>query len=572
MAILKHIASKNADYGKSLEYLMFEHTESGTPVRNAEGDMIIREQFLLEGINCNPYSYDKECEMLNAQVHKNQKYSDIKSHHYIISFDPADSVDGMLTPEQAQELGMTFARKHFPGHQILVCTHTDGHNVSGNIHVHIIFNSVRKLDVEKAPYMEREIDCRAGYKHHLTKGYLEYLQAEVMKMCEQQGLHQVDLLSPAKSKITDKEYRAKQRGQQKLDELNEQITAAKMKPTTTVFQTQKQFLRDAILDIAAQAETVEEFKIQLKEKYEIEVNDRRGRFSYLHPERGKYITGRALGSDFEKEHVAQMIRENAKAKNRQVHSSTVINHSAEAAPALTGHEAESTSSAAEPKSNSRTDQKDYDPSYDYHADPIAILYVRSRLRLVVDLQTNIKAQQSAAYARKVKLSNLKEMARTVVYVQEHGYDTREELLQQQRAASDKEAAASASLNEASAKLQEINARIHYTGQYYASRSVQARFLKFWNKKKFREEHRAELDQYNEAVRYFKENLEGIIPSMKALKAEKEQLQHFIEEQKKVLSAIRQERKELQTAVSNIDAILGYAQTQKREKRKTEPEL
>ena len=192
MAILKHIASKNADYGKSLEYLMFEHTESGSPVRNAEGDMIMREGFILDGINCSPYSYDKECEMLNAQVHKNQKYSDIKSHHYIISFDPQDNADGKLTAELAHELGMRFARKHFPGHQILVCTHTDGHNESGNIHVHIIFNSVRKLDVEKKPYMEREIDCRAGYKHHLTKGYLEYLQAEVMEMCERQGLHQVE--------------------------------------------------------------------------------------------------------------------------------------------------------------------------------------------------------------------------------------------------------------------------------------------------------------------------------------------------------------------------------------------
>ena len=105
VAILKHIASKNADYGKSLEYLMFEHTESGSPVRNAEGDMIMREGFILDGINCSPYSYDKECEMLNAQVHKNQKYSDIKSHHYIISFDPQDYEDGKLTAEQAHALG-----------------------------------------------------------------------------------------------------------------------------------------------------------------------------------------------------------------------------------------------------------------------------------------------------------------------------------------------------------------------------------------------------------------------------------------------------------------------------------
>ena len=71
-----------------------------------------------------------------------------------------------------------------------------------------------------------------------------------MEVCEQHGLHQVNLLSPAKSKITDKEYRAQQRGQKKLDELNKQIVAAKMKPRTTVFQTQKQYLRDAISDLA----------------------------------------------------------------------------------------------------------------------------------------------------------------------------------------------------------------------------------------------------------------------------------------------------------------------------------
>ena len=561
MAILKHIASKNADYGKSLEYLMFEHTENGTPVRNAEGDMIMREGFILDGINCSPYSYDKECEMLNAQYRKNRNFADIKTHHYIISFDPADNADGKLTAELAHELGMKFARSHFPGHQILVCTHTDGHNESGNIHVHIIFNSVRKLDVEKEPYMEREIDCRAGYKHHLTKGYLEYLQAEVMKMCEQQGLHQVDLLSPAKTRISDKEYRAKQHGQKKLDELNEQITAARMKPAVTVFQTQKQFLRDAIQDIISKAATMEDFKTLLKEKYGIEVKERRGRYSYLHPERNKSITGRALGTDFEKEYIEQMILKNNQAKDQVMQNTQ--DHDHEAIPGVNDSASDR---------NPAPDRKDFNPAYDYHADPVAILYARSHLRLVVDLQTNIKAQQSAAYARKVKISNLKEMARTVVYVQEHGYDTREELLHYQTEFSGKVDTVSSSLSEAEAKLKETNERIHYTGQYYASRSVQSAFLKSRNKKKFREEHRSELDQYNETVHYFKENTGGKIPAMKSLKAEKEQLQQFIEKQKKLQASLRGEQKELQTAVANIDAILGETPVQRREKRKAEPEL
>ena len=71
--------------------------------------------------------------------------------------------------------------------------------------------------------------------------------------------------SPIRSEA-EKEYQAQRRGQKKLDELNEQIIAARMKPAVTVFQTQKQFLRDAILDIASIASTMEEFKMLLKEK------------------------------------------------------------------------------------------------------------------------------------------------------------------------------------------------------------------------------------------------------------------------------------------------------------------
>jgi len=78
--------------------------------------------------------------------------------------------------------------------------------------------------------------------------------------------------------------------------LNKRIIEAQMKPSTTVFQTQKQFLRDAILEAAGQASSLEEFQKLLLDKHGISLKDRRGRFSYLHPEREKYITGRALGS------------------------------------------------------------------------------------------------------------------------------------------------------------------------------------------------------------------------------------------------------------------------------------
>ena len=46
-----------------------------------------------------------------------------------------------------------------------------------------------------------------------------------MDMCIQEGLHQVDLLSPAETKITQAEYMAQKSGQKKLEETNKQIIA-----------------------------------------------------------------------------------------------------------------------------------------------------------------------------------------------------------------------------------------------------------------------------------------------------------------------------------------------------------
>ena len=175
MAILKHIASKSSNYGAALEYLIFKHDElRKTPILDQNGNRIMRDEFYLDGLNCEPYSFDAACQQLNREYQKNENKDEIKSHHYIISFDPRDSTENCLTGKRAQELGLEYAKANFPGHQALVCTHMDGHNGSGNIHVHIVINSLRKLDVPKQPFMERPIDCKAGYKHHLTKDYLKY--------------------------------------------------------------------------------------------------------------------------------------------------------------------------------------------------------------------------------------------------------------------------------------------------------------------------------------------------------------------------------------------------------------
>lgn len=152
-----------------------------------DGYIVLREKYLIEGIECEPSTFARECNKANKKFGKNRKKEDVKSHHYIISFDPKDRELG-LTMEQAQKMGMEFAKQHFLGHQTIVCTHDEGHNESGNIHVHIVINSLRIRDTEELPYQQRLCDSKAGYKHHCSNSYLNYLQNQVMKSVRAMGL------------------------------------------------------------------------------------------------------------------------------------------------------------------------------------------------------------------------------------------------------------------------------------------------------------------------------------------------------------------------------------------------
>ena len=542
MAVIKHIASKNADYGESERYLIFQHNEyTQKPILDDEGHMILRDEYYLDGLNCDPFTFASECQELNSYYHKNKNFNEIKSHHYIISFDPKDREECGLTGERAQQLGLTFAKKNFPGHQALVCTHTDGHNESGNIHVHIVINSLRKYDVPQEPYMEFDCESKAGYKHHLSTAYLTHLKQDVMDMCQKEGLHQVDLLSPAERKITEKEYWAQRRGQEKLDKLNQKMLEDGITPKETRYQTEKQFLRDAIDDAASTAKSPEEFAQILDKKYHIIFKISRNRYSYLHPGRKKYITGRNLGTRYEENFLLQTFKENVKSlsdRKMKIEEPQVPNTVKDLQTAL---------------------------SPDASDIPVPFIFIKSDLRLVIDLQTCIKAQQSEAYAQKVKLSNLKQMAQTVAYIQEHGYNSLEDFHTALDQASDQTSAARKSLKDTEQQLKDVNEQIHFTGQYLAYKIVYADYRKSRNKDKFYEEHRAELSLYDTALRTLKEKSAGNkLPSMKALYAEKDRLIELQDSQREDFSNRRDYERELRTVSANIDMILGKSHEQEQQ--------
>ena len=526
MAVIKHIAIKNQSYSAAIDYLQYKHDEfTNKPILDEQGRMILRDEFIIEGINCSPTTYGIDCRRTNEKFGKNNTRSEIKAHHYIMSFDPRDRDENGLTPERAQALGMAFAEKNFPGHQVIVCTHPDGHNSAGNIHVHIVLNSVRKLDVKRQDFMERPGDALAGHKHHVTRDFLEYLKAQTMEMCQQESLNQVDLLSPAKVRITDREYWAARRGQQKL---NQAFAAADPAPDQDppTFETQNMFLRRVITDTLRDAASYEEFQKKLLERYGISVHESRGRISYLLPDRTRPIRGSKLGADFEKNAIALYFanREKWQSRSGKIPLREDISKGQRAA-----------------QSDARS------------------------IRLITDLETCIKAQQSRAYAQKVKVGNLQQMSQTLIFLQENAIGTPEELqdiLSSTRADYDSRLAA---LKSTEAELKTVNSLIHATGQYLSTRAVHAEYLKAKNKKYFREEHYSDLAIYDAALKELRAHYgDRKFMTMKQLKERKTELTAAKNTQYEDFCTARSKRREIQTIAANVKAILGEQQLESRE--------
>lgn len=97
--------------------------------------------------------------------------------------------------------------------------------------------------------------------------------------------HGIERKILSERRITEKEYWAQRRGQEKLDKLNQKMKEDGITPKETRYQTEKQFLRNAIDDVASTARSPEEFSKILDEKYHIIFNISRNRYSYLHPVR-----------------------------------------------------------------------------------------------------------------------------------------------------------------------------------------------------------------------------------------------------------------------------------------------
>ena len=540
MATFKHISSKNADYGAAEQYLTFEHDEfTMKPTLDENGRLIPREDYRISSLNCGGEDFAVACMRANLRYEKNQKREDVKSHHYIISFDPRDGTDNGLTVDRAQELGEQFCKEHFPGHQALVCTHPDGHNHSGNIHVHIVINSLRIEEVPFLPYMDRPADTKVGCKHRCTDAALRYFKSEVMEMCHREGLYQIDLLNGSKNRVTDREYWAQKKGQAALDKQNAPMIADSITPRQTKFETNKEKLRQTLRKALATAASFDEFSSLLLQEG-VTVKESRGRLSYLTPDRTKPITARKLGDDFDRAAVFAVLEQNAaraaEAPARSPDPPRTIKDRLQVARA----------EIAAPKQDG--------------------------VQRLVDIEQKMAEGKGRGYERWAKIHNLKQAAKTLSVYQQYGFTSPEQLEAAVDTAYQKMRQTSGELKALETKLQgkkKLQRQVLAYAQTKAARDGLRAQKSEKARAAYRQAHESDFIIADAAARYFKAHGITKLPARKALQAEIEQL---ISEKDGLYNTYHEQKqrfKELQTVKRNIDQILRRDEPHRRKEQSHE---
>ena len=505
MATIKHTSSKNSDLSAAERYLTFQHNEyTGLPIFDSDGKNKLRENYLLNTLECGGNTFAIACLLANRKYSKNAQAGDVKTHHYIISFDPRDATDNGLTLEKAQALGLQFCKENFPGHPAIVCSHPDGHNGAGNIHVHIVISSLRIRTIERQPHMEKPCDWQEGCKHRCTAAMLRHLRTEVMELCQNTGLYQTDLLKGSGDRITEREYWAQRRGQRRLDYANAKDAASGLPIRQTKYETEKAVLRKNIRSVLRKATSLEDFTARLLQEYGIALTESRGRFTYRTADRTKPITSRKLGDDFSKEKILAFLAENAE-------------HQKTAALRRT------------------------DPSPD-------------KISRLIDIQAKLASGKGSGYERWAKVFNLKQLSKSVALLSEHGVSTEAELAQRIDELQSQYSEALEVVKDLETRIDENRELSRHVSAYLQNRKIAQQSKHAENLAEYQETHRAELTAYQVAAAYFKAQKITKLPNLKQLKAEREEL---ISEKAQFYQKYREAHKawlDLSTAQQNLEAL------------------
>ena len=256
----------------------------------------------------------------------------------------------------------------------------------------------------------------------------------------------------------------------------------------------------------------------------VTVKESRGRLSYLTPDRTKPITARKLGTDFDKAAVFTAFQQNAVRSVQR----------AEYHPQISG-------------SIQRTKPAQITPNPD-------------SLQRLVDIAAKRAEGKGIGYERWAKTFNLKQMAKTMNFLSEHGFASPEEVDAALEAAISGQHAAGEKLKELESRITANKELMHQISVYRRTKPAHDGLKTAKKPERYREAFHADLTLYEAAVRYFRQQGLKKLPAVSKLQAENEAL---ISEKNGIYTEYREQKAraaELQKVKSNLAAMLRQERT------------
>ena len=175
--------------------------------------------------------------------------------------------------------------------------------------------------------------------------------------------------------------------------------------------------------------------------------------------------------------------------------------------------------------------------------------------LLVDIQAKLQEGKGAGYERWAKNFNLKQLSKTMLYLEENDLLDRSVLEERTAAATAQYHALSARIKTAEQRMAEIKVLQQHIVNYSKTRSTYVAYRQAGYSKKFLSEHEPEIILHKVAKQFFDNQGLKKLPTFKSLQAEYTQL---LSEKKAIYAEYQQARKEmrtLQTAKANVERIL-----------------
>ena len=178
-----------------------------------------------------------------------------------------------------------------------------------------------------------------------------------------------------------------------------------------------------------------------------------------------------------------------------------------------------------------------------------------KVSLLIDIQNNIKAQQSAGYQRWATIENLKRAAATMNFLTEHGIGSYEELEERCDAVAAASIRTRESLRDMEQRITDLVLLGKQIDTYRKLKPVYDRYKASKDKEKFLRGFESEIILFEAAAREIKKAGLTKLPSSDKLKAELDGLSARKTALQTELRKVQREEKEYDTLRQNVDVLL-----------------